>query len=105
MRHATLRPVKYGTVKREHGRVRGLDDVCDAIVKSGPGVSRIVPGRIKRRRGQGPAKLTVQYETESGLKCIYTIGGSVQEVFVVTDVAATTRAWLEKWIIEQKLTG
>jgi hypothetical protein len=97
--------VKYGRVKREHGRVRGLDDACDAIVRHGPGVTRIVPGRISRRRGQGRAKLTVQYATESGVKCIWSIGGSVQEVFVVTSDTAATSAWLATWINEQKLTG
>ncbi|MEM1011822.1 MAG: DUF2103 domain-containing protein [Planctomycetota bacterium] len=97
--------MKYGRVKREHGRVRGLDDTCDAILKHGPGVTRIVPGRIKRRRGTGPAKLTVQYETESGIKCMWSISGTVQEVFVVTGTPHETRAWLDTWIDEQGLKG
>jgi hypothetical protein len=97
--------VKYGRVKREHGRVRGLDAVCDAILREGPGVTRIVPGRISRRRGQGKAKLTVSYATETGLKCIYTIGGSVQEVFLVSDRPDETRVWLETFIRQQKLQG
>ncbi len=97
--------MKYGRVKREHGRVRGLDDVCDAILKLGPGVTRIVPGRINRRRGTGPAKLTVQYETDSGIKCMWYISGTVQEVFVVTNIPADTHAWLTTWITEQGLVG
>jgi len=97
--------VKYGRVKREHGRVQGLDEVCDRIVRDGPGVTRIVPGRIKRRRGVGRARLTVQYATESGVKCIWSIGGTVQEVFVVTSDTAATTDWLAAWIVEQGLTG
>ncbi len=97
--------MKYGKVKREHGRVRGLDDVCDRILKQGPGVSRIVPGRISRRRGQGKAKLTISYATESGLKCIFTIGGSVQEVFVVTNTPSETESWVRAFIASEKLTG
>ena len=97
--------MKYGRVKREHGRVRELDGVCDAILRDGPGVSRVVPGRISRRRGQGRAKLTVQYATESGVKCIFTVGGSVQEVFVVTARQAEVQAWLAAFIAENRLTG
>lgn len=97
--------MKYGKVKREHGRVRGLDEICDLLIKQAPGVTRIVPGRIKTRRGQGTAKLTIQYATESGLKLIYTISGTVQEVFVVTPTPEETRVWLAEWIVTQKLNG
>ena len=97
--------MKYGKVKREHGRIRGLDEVCDAILKQGPAVTRIVPGRISRRRGQGKAKLTISYATDSGLKCIFSISGTVQEVFIVTSDPVQTRQWLSDWITTEKLAG
>ncbi|MEL7239246.1 MAG: DUF2103 domain-containing protein, partial [Planctomycetota bacterium] len=75
--------MKFGKVKREHGRVRGLDEICDRIVRECDVVSRIVPGRINRRRGNGPKQLKVQYATPAGLKCQYTMAGSVQEVFLI----------------------
>ena len=95
--------MKYGKVKREHGRVQGLDDLCNLIVKTIPSVTRIVPGRIKRRRGTGPAKLTLSYATDSGLKYIYSVGGTVQELFVVTGDAETTQAAMRDLIKEQRL--
>ncbi len=97
--------MKYGRVKREHGRVRGLDDACDAIIKLGPAVSRIVPGRITRRRGTGPAKLTVQYATDTGVKCLWLISGTVQEVFIVSSDPTATVQWLQGWIQQQGFVG
>lgn len=90
--------MKFGKVKREHGRVRGLDAVCDAIIRQCPQISRIVPGRIKPRRGNGPATLRVQYATPAGLKCLYaSAGGAVQEVFLVCRDEAKATAWIEAW--------
>ena len=96
--------MKYGKVKREHGRVRGLDAVCDTIVRDCPHVSRIVPGRISRRRGNGPATLRVQYATPAGLKCIYAAaGGAVQELFLVSDDDAAATTWVKQWAKTNKL--
>jgi hypothetical protein len=90
--------MKFGKVKREHGRVRGLDAVCDAIVRECPHVSRIVPGRIKPRRGNGPATLRVQYATPAGLKCLYaSAGGAVQEVFLVCRDESRAGEWIRAW--------
>ena|SRR5687767_278385 len=90
--------MKFGKVKREHGRVRGLDAVCDAIIRQCPHVTRIVPGRIKPRRGNGPAALRVQYATPAGLKCLYaSAGGAVQEVFLVCKNEAGAGQWIETW--------
>jgi hypothetical protein len=86
--------MKFGKVKREHSRVGGLDALLDRIMRDCPHVSRIVPGRIKRRRGNDAIAFKVQYATPSGLKCIYTGTGTVQEVFLVTNDEAATRAWL-----------
>lgn len=97
--------MKYGKVKREHGRVRGLDEVCDTIVRDCPHVSRIVPGRIKPRRGNGPATLRVQYATPAGLKCIYAAaGGAVQELFLVCSDEAEATRWVGDWAKEKGLS-
>ena len=96
--------MKYGKVKREHGRVRGLDEVCDTIVRDCPHVSRIVPGRINRRRGNGPASLRVQYATPAGLKCIYaSAGGAVQELFLVCSDEPAAAEWVKTWARQNKL--
>ena len=62
-------------------------------------MTRIVPGRIKVRRGKTPPSFKVQYETESGLKCLFTGTGTVQEVFVITSDPAAAHAWL----VEQQI--
>lgn len=86
--------MKFGRVKRQHSRVGGLDAILDRIVRECPHVSRIVPGRIKVRRGKTPPSFRVQYPTEAGLKCLYVATGTVQEVFLVCRDAEATRKWL-----------
>ena len=88
--------MKYGRVKREHSRVKNLDDLLDRVVKQCPLVDRIIPGRISRRKGNsGPTQLRCQYATGSGLKCLFCTGGSVQEVFLVSSDPAGVTAWLQ----------
>ena|SRR5688572_4097346 len=87
--------MKFGRIKRQHGRVGGLDDILDRIVKQCPHVTRIVPGRIKVRRGKTPPSFKVQYATgATGLKCLYNGTGTVQEVFLICSDAAAAKAWL-----------
>ena len=86
--------MKFGRIKRQHGRVGGLDAILDRIVRDCPHVSRIVPGRIKVRRGKTPPSFKVQYPTESGLKCLYTGTGTVQEVFLICSDEAAAQSWL-----------
>jgi hypothetical protein len=91
---------KFGAIKRQHGRVQGLDDLLDHILAHCPGVERIIPGRMGRKSGKTPAKLKIQYPTggpgkPSGLKCIYTRQGSWQEVFLICSDTAKAQAWLE----------
>jgi hypothetical protein len=86
--------MKFGRIKRQHGRVGGLDKILDRIVKQCPHVSRIVPGRIKVRRGKTPPNFKVQYPTPAGLKRLYTATGTVQEVFLICDDTEATRRWL-----------
>jgi hypothetical protein len=86
--------MKFGRIKRQHGRVGGLDAILDRIVKNCPYVSRIVPGRIKVRRGKTPASFKVQYPTPAGIKCLYTGTGTVQEVFLICSDARAAQRWL-----------
>ncbi|HSV16375.1 MAG TPA: DUF2103 domain-containing protein [Tepidisphaeraceae bacterium] len=86
--------MKFGRIKRQHSRVGGLDEILNRIVKQCPHVSRIVPGRIKVRRGKTPPNFKVQYPTSAGLKCLYTATGTVQEVFLICDNAPAAKAWL-----------
>ena len=89
--------MKFGRIKRQHGRIGGLDAILDRIVGACPYVSRIVPGRIKVRRGKTPASFRVQYPTPAGLKCLYNSTGTVQEVFIIC--SDTEKA--KKWLLEQ----
>ena len=95
---------KFGDIKRQHGRVEGLDKILDRIVRNCPYVTRIIPGRMGRKRGRVPGGLKLQYPTTpggdgtqpaTGLKCIYTRQGSWQEVFLVCDDASAAQQWLE----------
>lgn len=86
--------MKFGRIKRQHGRVKGLDEILNTIVADCPHVSRIVPGRIKVRRGKTPASFKVQYPTSAGLKCLYSGTGTVQEVFLICSDAVAAKQWL-----------
>ena len=88
--------MKFGRIKRQHGRVGGLDEILDRIVGLCPFVSRIVPGRIKVRRGNGSRKLKLQYETGAGLKCLYLGTGTVQEVFLICSDSVKAAEWLKE---------
>ena len=92
--------MKFGRIKRQHGRVGGLDKILDRIVAECPHVSRIVPGRIKVRRGKTPASFKIQYPTPAGLKCLYTATGTVQEVFLI----CSDWEGAKRWLIEQGIS-
>ena len=95
--------MKFGRIKRQHGRVGGLDQILDRIVGQCPFVSRIVPGRIKVRRGKTPPNFRVQYDTPAGLKCLYNGTGTVQEVFLICTDSKAARQWLiAQGIAEEK---
>lgn len=94
--------MKFGRIKRQHGRVGGLDKILDEIVRECPHVSRIVPGRIKVRRGKTPPSFRVQYPTPAGLKCLYNSTGTVQEVFLICSDAEKAKAWLLESGIAEK---
>jgi hypothetical protein len=87
--------MKFGRIKRQHGRIKGLDRILDTIVAECPFVSRIVPGRIKVRRGKTAPTFKVQYPTPAGIKCLYINTGTVQEVFLISSDAEKAIAWLK----------
>ncbi len=87
--------MKFGKIKKQHGRVGGLDALLKRIIDDCPHVTRIVPGRIKVRRGKTPPSFKVQYPTDAGLKCLFTGTGTVQEVFLICSDAPAAKAWLE----------
>lgn len=86
--------MKFGKIKRQHGRVGGLDAILNRIIEKCPHVTRIVPGRIKVRRGKTPPSFKVQYPTEAGIKCQYNGTGTVQEVFLICSDQEQAMAWL-----------
>ena len=91
--------MKFGRIKRQHGRVNRLDTILDRIVKNCPHVARIVPGRIKVRRGKTPPTFSIQYPTPAGLKCQFVSGGAVQEVFLICKDTQKTIEWLNQNVI------
>lgn len=94
--------MKFGRIKRQHGRVGGLDEILNLIVAQCPHVTRIVPGRIKVRRGKTPPVFKVQYPTQAGLKCLYNSTGTVQEVFLICSDNEAARRWLiEEGVAEE----
>jgi hypothetical protein len=86
--------MKFGRIKRQHGRIDGLDKILDKIDSDCPYVSRMVPGRIRVRRGRTASRLRIQYPTGAGLKCIYAGAGAVQEIFLICTNVAKARQWL-----------
>jgi len=88
--------MKFGKIKRMHSRVGGLDALLERILAECPGVTRIVPGRIKVRRGKNSIDFKVQYPTPTGLKCQFNGTGTVQEVFIVTNQPEQAALWIEK---------
>ncbi len=88
--------MKYGKIKHEHSMLEGLGDLLRELTEGCPGVQRVVPGRIHRRRGKGPAFFKVQYPTPAGLKCLYLRGGATQEVFLVGSELADVQLWVAR---------
>ncbi len=93
--------MKFGRIKRQHGRVGGLDAILNKIVADCPHVSRIVPGRIKVRRGHTGPSFRIQYPTPAGLKCLYNGTGTVQEVFLICSDAEGAKKWLVEFGIAE----
>ncbi len=81
-------------VKKEHAILGPARALLEEIARA-PGVSRVIPGRIKAGRGSHGLYCTLQYRTEAGFKLLLHTG-STQEVFVVSDQPEETEAWLRE---------
>jgi hypothetical protein len=72
-------------IKMEHAMIHGLRDLLESIARFEE-IQSIIPARIQPTKcSQGSLRLDIQYPTVTGLKCKAYAGGSVQEVFIVTD--------------------
>lgn len=84
-----------GKIKYQHRMIKGLRKFLEGI-ESWEEIQTIIPGRIKRARPQHEIVLSVQYKTESGLKCLAKSGSEVQEVFIVTSFPDRVKERLEQ---------
>jgi hypothetical protein len=74
-----------GKLKYKHSMIEGLRVLLESI-EPWEEIQSIIPGRIEpHKSSKGGLKLKVQYNTNSGLKCIARNTTAVQEVFIVTD--------------------
>lgn len=80
-------------VKHEHTIIEGLRPVLDRMAAC-PAIQSIIPGPIGPHHSGRPLSLTIQYETETGLKLLARSGSAVQEVFLVAPDRAAVREWL-----------
>lgn len=80
-------------LKQEHS-ILGQGKALLAEIAAAPGVTRVIPGRIKASRAPVPGVYcTLQYRTGAGFKLLLHTGAT-QEVFVVSDDPDATAAWL-----------
>ena len=87
-------------VKKEHSILGRGKALLEEIAKA-PGVTRVIPGRIKAGRASRGLYCTLQYRTDSGFKLLLHTG-STQEVFVVSDNPEETEAWLREHLPQQR---
>ncbi len=87
-------------VKKEHSILAQGKPLLEEIAKA-PGVTRVIPGRIKAGHASRGLYCTLQYRTEAGFKLLMHTG-STQEVFVVSDRPDETEAWLREHLPQQR---
>jgi hypothetical protein len=75
--------------------IQGLRKVLGRIA-AWEEVQGIIPGRIEKAKQKGAIQLRISYETLSGLKAIARGGGTVQEVFFITDETAKLQERLSR---------
>ena len=83
-----------GKIKQKHGMIQGLRRILRQIAKWEE-VQGFIPGRIESAGQKGHIRLRISYETSSGLKAIARGNGSVQEVFLITQVPDLLRERFE----------
>ncbi|MCL1852646.1 MAG: DUF2103 domain-containing protein [Peptococcaceae bacterium] len=84
---------RHNKIKREHSIIEGSVGWLESLAAC-PEISDIIPGVISRRRPSGQG-ITFQYETKTGCKLLVKSGGSIQEVFVVTQEPQAVRDWIQ----------
>lgn len=81
-------------LKHEHTIVEGIRPVLERIAAC-PDVHAVIPGAIHAAGAARGLSVTVQYETDTGLRLLARTGSAVQEVFLVSHDPAAARRWLE----------
>jgi len=84
-------------IKYEHNMIHGLRRLLEEI-EPWPEIGSIIPGEIRRSSSFGGLKLTIQYPTGSGLKCLAKGSGAVQEVFIVSPSPAALAERLKAFL-------
>ena len=81
---------KTGRLVFNHStHITGLIPVLTRLVEQ-PGIKTVTPGRLARVKGRPtPLKIKVTVPVSGGYKMQARSKGSVQEVFVVTDLSST----------------
>lgn len=70
-------------IKTEHSIIRGLKKILHSI-ESWEEIQGIIPGIIKPSNSHSGVKITFQYLTPTGVKCLAKGKGTVQEVFFIS---------------------
>ena len=79
MKHRGSSKIKY-----QHDMIKGLRKFLEEI-EPWEEIKTLIPGEIRPTKSVRKFVLAVQYETQTGLKCLAKSGNAVQEVFVVTN--------------------
>ena len=88
-------------IKYEHNMIPGLRERLESI-EGWEEIRSIIPGEICRIKGSGRRlQLSVQYQTQTGLKLLAKTSSSVQEVFVVTTEPLRLQGRIEKLSLER----
>ncbi|OQA03627.1 MAG: hypothetical protein BWY68_00685 [bacterium ADurb.Bin400] len=70
-------------IKRQHHMIDELDGFMREIEKWEE-ITAINPGEIKTCRHNDRLKVTIQYKTDYGVKCLARSHGAVQEFYIVS---------------------
>ncbi|MBV5257893.1 metal-binding protein [Synechococcus moorigangaii CMS01] len=83
-----MAPEEKGRLVWNHStHIEGLIPVLEKLANYG-GIRTITPGALSRARGNSPQlKLRISVPLQGGFKVIARKGKSVQEVFIITDLA------------------
>ena len=88
---------KSSKIKYQHDMIKGLRKFLEQI-ESWDEIKSIIPGKIRPTKSVRQLTLKIQYETQTGVKCLARSGSAVQEVFVVTQHPSEFRDKLENFL-------